>query len=421
MPDGVACDRVGVPADPAPQPTRGPDARRPGPDPAVAEVRRAVRAALAALPAAARTAPPLVACSGGADSLALLAAVLATRGADEPPVHAAVVDHGLQEGSGARAARLRRAAHRARCRRGRAPGRGHRARRAGGRGAPRPLRRPARRPPAPRLAGAPRPHPRRPGRDGAARARPRVRRALAGRDARVGPAVAAAVARGAPRGQPGGVRGTGPPRLGRPAQRRPEVHQGPAAPRGAPPAGGRARRRRRGRTGPHRGPAQGGRRRARRERRRAAGDRTRRRGPARGAARGRATRGAPAGVARVAPGGVGVRCSPTATCAPPTGSSPARRERPASPCRAGWSWSARMAGCSCARSDGHRPADPDPSAEEADPVYDGDIARRARHRGGDPGQDRRARRQDRERLRGDLRRQRPRVGPACSSACSRAL
>jgi tRNA(Ile)-lysidine synthase len=71
-------------------------------DPAVAEVRRAVRAALGALPAAYRAAPLLVACSGGADSLALAAAALAVR--DERDVHAAVVDHGLQEGSAERAA-----------------------------------------------------------------------------------------------------------------------------------------------------------------------------------------------------------------------------------------------------------------------------------------------------------------------------
>ena len=63
---------------------------------AAGEVRRAVRAALAGLPPAARTAPPVVACSGGADSLAL---AMATREVTVGPVHAAVVDHGLQEGS----------------------------------------------------------------------------------------------------------------------------------------------------------------------------------------------------------------------------------------------------------------------------------------------------------------------------------
>jgi tRNA(Ile)-lysidine synthase len=73
-----------------------------GRDPAVLAVRRAVRGALAALPAPQRDAPLLVACSGGADSLALAAGALAVRGAGA--VHAAVVDHGLQDGSAERAA-----------------------------------------------------------------------------------------------------------------------------------------------------------------------------------------------------------------------------------------------------------------------------------------------------------------------------
>jgi tRNA(Ile)-lysidine synthase len=68
----------------------------------VLAVRKAVRDALAALPAPYRDAPPLVACSGGADSLALAAAALAVRGPGA--VHAAVVDHGLQDGSAERAA-----------------------------------------------------------------------------------------------------------------------------------------------------------------------------------------------------------------------------------------------------------------------------------------------------------------------------
>jgi tRNA(Ile)-lysidine synthase len=77
------------------------DPARPARDPATAEIRRAVRSALSALPAAARTAPPLVACSGGADSLALAAATVALA---PGPVHAAVVDHGLQDGSAERTA-----------------------------------------------------------------------------------------------------------------------------------------------------------------------------------------------------------------------------------------------------------------------------------------------------------------------------
>ncbi len=69
---------------------------------AVAEVRRAVRAALAALPPAPRRAPLLLGCSGGADSLALAAAAVVVRGRGD--VRAAVVDHGLQDGSAERAA-----------------------------------------------------------------------------------------------------------------------------------------------------------------------------------------------------------------------------------------------------------------------------------------------------------------------------
>ncbi len=70
--------------------------------PAGLEVRRAVRDALAALPEAARRAPLVVGCSGGADSLALTLAAAAVRGLDE--VRAVVVDHRLQEGSAERAA-----------------------------------------------------------------------------------------------------------------------------------------------------------------------------------------------------------------------------------------------------------------------------------------------------------------------------
>jgi len=69
---------------------------------AVFEVRRAVRDALAALPDAARRAPLVVGCSGGADSLALTLAAAAVRGVDD--VQAVVVDHQLQEGSAERAA-----------------------------------------------------------------------------------------------------------------------------------------------------------------------------------------------------------------------------------------------------------------------------------------------------------------------------
>ncbi|WP_328302260.1 tRNA lysidine(34) synthetase TilS [Actinomycetospora sp. NBC_00405] len=79
----------------------------------VAEVRRAVREALAALPDAAngpfaastRTNSPFaatVACSGGADSLALAAAAVHVA---PGPVLGVVVDHGLQDGSDEHAAR----------------------------------------------------------------------------------------------------------------------------------------------------------------------------------------------------------------------------------------------------------------------------------------------------------------------------
>ncbi|MEV0145501.1 MULTISPECIES: tRNA lysidine(34) synthetase TilS [unclassified Nonomuraea] len=71
-----------------------------GPHPAVADVRRAVREALAGLPP---DGPVLVACSGGADSLALAAALgfVAPRAGLEAGL--LTVDHGLQEGSAGRA------------------------------------------------------------------------------------------------------------------------------------------------------------------------------------------------------------------------------------------------------------------------------------------------------------------------------
>jgi tRNA(Ile)-lysidine synthase len=74
-----------------------------GPDPAVAAVRVAVRHALAADPPGTRI---LVACSGGADSLALAAAALFEGRAAAMDVGAVTVDHGLQEGSAQRAQAL---------------------------------------------------------------------------------------------------------------------------------------------------------------------------------------------------------------------------------------------------------------------------------------------------------------------------
>ncbi|MFB4320127.1 tRNA lysidine(34) synthetase TilS [Actinomadura sp. 21ATH] len=77
-----------------------------GPDPAVAQVRSAVRRVLDGLPPGAMV---LAACSGGADSLALAGALAfeAPRsGPDGRPAGAVTIDHGLQEGSDARAARV---------------------------------------------------------------------------------------------------------------------------------------------------------------------------------------------------------------------------------------------------------------------------------------------------------------------------
>ncbi|WP_139982668.1 tRNA lysidine(34) synthetase TilS [Nocardioides litoris] len=68
-------------------------------DPAVAAVRLAVRRTLAAADLAPAT-PVVVACSGGADSLALLTATVFEGHKDALRVVGAVVDHGLQDGSG---------------------------------------------------------------------------------------------------------------------------------------------------------------------------------------------------------------------------------------------------------------------------------------------------------------------------------
>lgn len=71
--------------------------------PALLRLRRRVRAALPGWPASG--APVTVGVSGGADSLALLAAVAAEAWGGGAPVLAAVVDHGLQDGSAGVAAR----------------------------------------------------------------------------------------------------------------------------------------------------------------------------------------------------------------------------------------------------------------------------------------------------------------------------
>jgi tRNA(Ile)-lysidine synthase len=72
-------------------------------DPDVAAVRLAVRRAL---PATDGTAPVLVACSGGADSLALLAATVFETRRDRRRVLGVTVDHGLQDGSAGHADRV---------------------------------------------------------------------------------------------------------------------------------------------------------------------------------------------------------------------------------------------------------------------------------------------------------------------------
>lgn len=71
-----------------------------GPPPAVAAVRSAVRRVLSALPA---DTTALVACSGGADSLALAGAVAFEAPRVGRSAGAVTVDHALQEGSAARA------------------------------------------------------------------------------------------------------------------------------------------------------------------------------------------------------------------------------------------------------------------------------------------------------------------------------
>ena len=70
-----------------------------GPDRAVAATRLAVRRALEDLVPPDRPRDVLVACSGGADSLALLAAAVFESRRDARRVVGATVDHGLQEGS----------------------------------------------------------------------------------------------------------------------------------------------------------------------------------------------------------------------------------------------------------------------------------------------------------------------------------
>lgn len=74
-----------------------------GPHPAVAAVRLAVRRALAAHPV---TTPAFVACSGGADSLALAAALAFESVRSGRPAGLVSVDHGVQHGSAGQAGRV---------------------------------------------------------------------------------------------------------------------------------------------------------------------------------------------------------------------------------------------------------------------------------------------------------------------------
>ena len=74
-----------------------------GPHPAVAAVRLAVRRALAAHPV---TVPAFVACSGGADSVALAAALAFEAARSGRPAGLVCIDHGLQPGSAEQARRV---------------------------------------------------------------------------------------------------------------------------------------------------------------------------------------------------------------------------------------------------------------------------------------------------------------------------
>ncbi|NLP85107.1 tRNA lysidine(34) synthetase TilS [Microbacterium sp. CFH 90308] len=83
------------------------DERRPGLDPAVAEVRRAVRGVLRGIPAGSTV---IVALSGGADSLALAAAAAFEAPKLDLRAASVTVDHDLQEGSADAAAAAARSA-----------------------------------------------------------------------------------------------------------------------------------------------------------------------------------------------------------------------------------------------------------------------------------------------------------------------
>ena len=191
----------------------------------------------------------MVACSGGADSLALLAATVFEATEPSWQVIGATVDHGLQAGSAEHADRV---AEQMRSlgvaesvtARVKVEAPGSRSRGSGARGALRRTRRDRGALLGPGRAA--RAHPRRPGGDGAPRADPWIGWSRVVGDATCVRGLPAPAARRHPRRHRDRVPGRGHRVLDRPAQRRPGVHpragadQGAAAARGgARPRGGR--------------------------------------------------------------------------------------------------------------------------------------------------------------------------------------
>ena len=196
----------------------------------------------------------LVACSGGADSLALAAAATVVARRRSLPLAAVVVDHGLQAESGRRCDRRRCAAFGVRHRRRTRAAGFRRRRRRTGSGSPRgPLRGAPGRSRPHRLDRAARPHPRRPGRDGPARSGPGLGDPLTRRHGIADRSVSAPVARCAAVRHRGSLRRAGGDAMARSAQRRPDVRPRAGAASSPAGAGGRARAGHRGGAGPDRG------------------------------------------------------------------------------------------------------------------------------------------------------------------------